>query len=115
MSGLVAPGEPRPLAGNPPHGGGVATAQTELGAADLWEESPLTDCLDSFWRAGRGGERLASNPLSPPVPLPILRRLGQPDFMEADLARMLGPAIARAAEEARRLAAGVPGFRPPAA
>lgn len=115
MSGLFDRGEPRPLPGNLPNGGRVASAQTEPGAADVWEESPLTECLDSFWRAGRGLERLASNPLPPPVPLPILRRLGQPEFMEADLARMLGPAIARAAEEARRLAAGVPGLRPPAA
>lgn len=110
MSGLVEPGGP-PLPASPANGNG----DSEPRAADGWAESPLEDCLDSFWRAGRGLERLASNPLPPPVPLPILRRLGQPDFLEADLARMLGPAIVRAAEEARRLAAGGPRFEPPAA
>ena len=45
------------------------------------------------------------DPLIKQIPL---RRLGQPEFMEADLARLLGPAIARAAEAARRLAEGGP-------
>lgn len=69
-------------------------------------EASLAEDLARFWRAGRGLERLSAGPQAPAVPLPILRRLGQPEFMEADLARLLGPAIVRAAEAARRLAEG---------
>ena len=67
-------------------------------------EPTLAESLARFWRAGRGLARSTASPLAPPVPLPVLRRLGQPEFLEADLARLLGPAIARAAEAARRLA-----------
>jgi hypothetical protein len=101
---------------DPPVGSEDASADAPRGASvDGWAESALLDCLDSFWRAGRGLERLAANPQPPPVPLPILRRLGQPDFLEADLARLLGPAIAGAAEAARRLAEGGPELGPPPA
>lgn len=90
-------GDESPAAGEAPPATAASTAPPE---------PELAEDLTAFWRAGRGLERLSAVPQAPAVPLPILRRLGQPAFLEADLARLLGPAIARAAEAARRLAQG---------
>lgn len=79
----------------------------QAGSAGHDELASLHDVVDDYWELGRSlRQATPAPPQPPPVSLPILRRLGQPDFLEEDLARFLGPAIRRAAEAARRLAEG---------
>lgn len=54
--------------------------------------SPLPTTPADFWQPAESldGLRVAIKP--PPTPLPILKRLGQPNFVDEDLQRLLGPA-----------------------
>ncbi|MGB0385577.1 MAG: hypothetical protein ACPGWR_12205 [Ardenticatenaceae bacterium] len=70
---------------------------------------PLHESLDHFWRLGQlgsGGGSLDhfATRIKPPVtPLPVLKRLGQPSFMDDQLTDLLKPAysaISQAAIEA---------------
>lgn len=71
------------------------------------DDSALDEDLARFWELDRLLAQAApAAPQPPPVPLPVLRRLGQPDFLATDLARRIGPAVQGAAQAARRLAAG---------
>lgn len=56
----------------------------------------LLDCVDDYWRAGRGLRGVERTAAEPALPLPVLRRLGPPPFAEpdVDVARLLGPAYA---------------------
>lgn len=92
--------------------GGVGDGEGKGGGGGRGEMGPedepgLDEHLAGFWELGRPLRQAAPTaPGAPSVPLPILRRLGQPDFLESDLAALLGPAITRTAAAARRLAEG---------
>lgn len=63
---------------------------------------PLEEDLDRFWEAGPELDTVRVSIKPPPVPLPVLRRLGQPNFVTEDLPRLLAPAyeaISRSALE----------------
>lgn len=54
--------------------------------------TPLAETLDHFWTLG---ESLAGFPVQikePVTPLPVLKRLGQPAFLDERLEQLLGPA-----------------------
>ncbi|GAB4447983.1 MAG: SWIM zinc finger family protein [Anaerolineae bacterium] len=55
------------------------TAPLPVSPAEFWQPAELLD-----------GLRVAIKP--PPTPLPLLKRLGQPNFVDEDLQRLLGPA-----------------------
>ena len=68
----------------------------------------LAGDLEHFWRAG-GADGTAAMPISinikpPGTPMPLLKRLGQPAFLEANLERALEPAY-RAMQQAALAAA----------
>ncbi|MEM7344011.1 MAG: SWIM zinc finger family protein [Chloroflexota bacterium] len=58
---------------------------------------PLDESLDNFW----GGEVAAmrTNIKPPTTPYPILKRLGQPNFVEDDLVKLLGPVYQAVTEQ----------------
>jgi len=57
-------------------------------------EPALADMLDCYWRAGRGLDRIQTRLAPPPVPLPVLKRLGPPAFTTVNLERRLAGAYA---------------------
>ncbi len=62
--------------------------------------TPLAETLDHFWVMGQS---LAGFPLqikAPVTPLPILKRLGQPAFLDEQLEQLLGPAYRAMTEKA---------------
>lgn len=58
------------------------------------EESakPLEESLDSFWNAGQALTGFPTNLQPPATPMPVLKRLGQPGFLEESLLRLLSAA-----------------------
>jgi len=72
--------------------------RTEGGDSDEGEvddeprTAPLPVTPAEFWQPAESldGLRVAIKP--PPTPLPVLKRLGQPNFIDEDLQRLLGPA-----------------------
>ena len=65
--------------------------------------TPLEETLDRFWTMG---ESLAGFPLqikAPVTALPILKRLGQPSFLEESVEQLLGPAYRAMTEKALAL------------
>ena len=64
---------------------------------------PLTEQLDSFWRAGAALAGLHTNPLAGEAPDTLLRQLGPAPVQIAgeNLAEILGPAYATLAEQAQ--------------
>jgi hypothetical protein len=52
----------------------------------------LEEEFDRFWEAGPELDAIRISIKSPPVPLPVLRRLGRPNFVTEDLPRLLSPA-----------------------
>ncbi|MEZ4619752.1 MAG: hypothetical protein R2867_30200 [Caldilineaceae bacterium] len=65
--------------------------------------TPLAETLDRFWTMG---ESLAGFPLqikAPVTALPILKRLGQPSFLEESVEQLLGPAYRAMTEKALAL------------
>lgn len=66
---------------------------------------PLEEELDHFWEAGSlDAINISIKP--PPVKLSVLRRLGQPGFVDEDLERLLGPSYEAVSKEALKLALG---------
>lgn len=86
-------------------GGALASGDVEAGV----RETIVEESLDGFWTAGRGLESFRARPRPPEHALVLLRRLGQPDFLEGDAAMRLGPAYALIAERALALAYGEDG------
>jgi uncharacterized Zn finger protein len=85
----------------------------EVGEYSTAELAPALDAnLEHFWRMGGAtgtvaGAGAASIPVSikpPPAPLPLIKRLGQPAFLDEDLEQVLGPAY-RAMQQAALAAA----------
>ena len=79
---------------------------TEYTAAE--DAPPLDGDLDHFWRTGGAGESAAApipiNIKPPGTPMPLLKRLGQPPFLEENLERTLEGAY-RALQQAALAAA----------
>ena len=61
---------------------------------------PLEECLDSFWSAGQPLTGFPTNIRPTTTPLPVLKRLGQPGFLEESLLRLLGAAYTAIMEQA---------------
>ena len=58
---------------------------------------PLDANLEHFWRMGSAAEGVESAPIQvnikpPATPLPLLKRLGQPPFLDENIEQALGPA-----------------------
>jgi uncharacterized Zn finger protein len=58
---------------------------------------PLDANLEHFWRMGGGAEHVETTPIQvaikpPATPLPLLKRLGQPPFLDENIEQVLGPA-----------------------
>lgn len=58
---------------------------------------PLDMNLEHFWRMGGGDEGVETTPVQvaikpPATPLPLLKRLGQPPFLDENIEQVLGPA-----------------------
>lgn len=68
------------------------------------EPAPLEDSLGSFWRLGGSLEHFPTTMSPPPAPLAILRRLGQPSFVEQNLEQLLGPLYEEASRRALAMA-----------
>ena len=59
--------------------------------------APLDADMDHFWRMGGGSEGAETAPIQvtikpPATPLPLLKRLGQPPFLDENIEQVLGPA-----------------------
>ncbi|MEZ4726726.1 MAG: SWIM zinc finger family protein [Caldilineaceae bacterium] len=61
---------------------------------------PLEESLDTFWSAGQPLTGFPTNIQPPVTPLPVLKRLGQPGFLEERLAQLLGSAYQAVTEKA---------------
>ena len=84
---------------------GVVLAEEPAPYAAPQEETlPLADLLDVFWQMGQPLTHFPTTMREPVSSHPILRRLGQPAFLDEDLAALLGPAYDRMTEEALRMA-----------
>jgi uncharacterized Zn finger protein len=73
-------------------GEGVQLA--EEGVAYVMDEpaTPLEETLDHFWAMGQGVAQFPPNIKPPLTPRPVLKRLGQPAFVDENLEQLLGPA-----------------------
>ena len=77
---------------------GSAEEEDGLEQPDYEPAPPLQDSLNDFWSLGKVGTHGRSldhfvTQIKPPVtPQPVLKRLGQPTFMNDDLAKLLYPA-----------------------
>lgn len=83
------------------------------GGDDLLEEEdeaglaiPLAEQIDRFWEMGGSLVHFQTQIKPPVTPLPTLRRLGQPAFLQDDLLRLLGPAYEAMTEAALKTAFG---------
>lgn len=61
---------------------------------------PLEECLDSFWSAGQPLTGFPTNIQPHPTPMPVLKRLGQPGFLEENLINLLRTAYTAITEKA---------------
>ena len=68
------------------------------------EAPPLADLLDTFWQMGHPLTHFPTTIRAPAPPQPLLRRLGQPAFLDENLEALLGPAYDRMTQEALRMA-----------
>lgn len=69
------------------------------------EAEPLDEALDDFWQIGVELENFEVNIQSPAIALPILKRLGDPDFASKySLEQLLGPAYESMSQTALFLA-----------
>ena len=66
--------------------------------------APLEESLASFWRLGSALEHFPTSISPPTAALAILRRLGQPSFVDQNLEQLLGPLYAEASRRALALA-----------
>ncbi|MFN8465239.1 MAG: SWIM zinc finger family protein [Caldilineaceae bacterium] len=73
-------------------------AAAEPAPADAGSSAPPLDAnLEHFWRMGGGVEGVETTPIQvaikpPATPLPLLKRLGQPPFLDENIEQVLGPA-----------------------
>lgn len=67
---------------------------------------PLEEELEHFWRAGSGLDSVKVSIKPPAVELSVLRRLGQPGFIDEDLVSLLAPGYEAVSQEAIRIALG---------
>jgi uncharacterized Zn finger protein len=68
--------------------------------------TPLDESLDQFWEMGAGLTRFRTSIKPPVTELPILKRLGQPSFLNEDLLKLLGPAYQAITDQALATAYG---------
>lgn len=61
---------------------------------------PLDETLDHFWGDAQALSRVPVRVKSPDIPLPILKRLGQPNFLAESITAILGPAHQAITEQA---------------
>lgn len=61
---------------------------------------PLEESLDTFWNAGQALTGFPLNIQPPATPLPVLKRLGQPGFLEENLLHLLQAAYTAITEKA---------------
>lgn len=61
---------------------------------------PLEECLDDFWSAGQPLTGFPTNIQPPATSLPVLKRLGQPGFLEENLINLLRAAYTAITEQA---------------
>jgi uncharacterized Zn finger protein len=61
---------------------------------------PLAETIDSFWKLGHPLTQFKTNVKPPVTELPLLKRLGQPNFMADDVFKLLGPAYKAITEAA---------------
>ncbi len=67
---------------------------------------PLTETLANFWDMGQSLDQFKTFIKPPPTPLPILKRLGQPSFLNEDVLKILGPVYQTITEMAIETAFG---------
>ena len=67
---------------------------------------PIEEELDRFWRVATAFDTINVSIKPPTVPLPVLRRLGQPAFVQEDIERLLASAYETISRAARELALG---------
>lgn len=67
---------------------------------------PLEEQLDHFWEASPVLDAVNIAIKPPTVPLSVLRRLGQPSFVDEDLERLLGPSYEAISHAALEMALG---------
>ncbi len=60
----------------------------------------LAASMADYWRAGEGLDAFSMRIEPPGTPLPVLRRLGQPTFLEQDVASLFAPAYTAMSEAA---------------
>lgn len=68
--------------------------------------TPLVESLDQFWEMGSGLTHFRTNVKPPVTDLPILKRLGQPSFLNEDVLQLLGPAYQAITDQALATAYG---------
>lgn len=73
---------------------GEQTQLAEAGVDYVTDEPaiPLDATLDNFWTMGQALTQFATNIKPPVTPRPVLKRLGQPAFLDENLEQVLGPA-----------------------
>ena len=73
---------------------GEQTQLAEAGVDYVTDEPaiPLEATLDNFWTMGQALTQFATNIKPPVTPRPVLKRLGQPAFLDENLEQVLGPA-----------------------
>jgi uncharacterized Zn finger protein len=64
------------------------------------EVLPLAAGLNRFWELGEPLDHFKSSIKPPVTPLPVLRRLGQPTFLNDDIIELLGPVYQGITDEA---------------
>lgn len=73
---------------------GEPTQLAEAGVDYASDEAaiPLDATLDNFWTMGQALTQFATHIKPPVTPRPVLKRLGQPAFLDENLEQVLGPA-----------------------
>jgi uncharacterized Zn finger protein len=89
----------------------LRTRRAESAGADEGDDveevvTPLADSLDQFWEMGSSLTHFRTNVKPPVAELPILKRLGQPSFLNEDLLKLLGPAYQAITDQALATAYG---------
>ena len=89
----------------------IRAKQAEMSEDDepfeVEEAVPLADSLDNFWEMGQPLTHLPTSIKPPTTHFPILKRLGQPSFLQDDLIKLLGPAYETITKAALETAFGI--------
>ena len=78
----------------------VAHVAEEAAAYTTDDTPPLDTLLDDFWRMQGSLDHFPTAMHEPATPLPVLRRLGQPNFLTTAVETLLGPLYHAASERA---------------